>query len=137
MSYGMAAALQAAVYGRLSGDLVLEGLVSGAVHDALPPGPVPPIYVSLGPERARDRSDQTGQGAVHEFSVSVVSSEAGFQTAKEAAARVSDLLSGADLTLSRGRLVALRFARARARRTGQGREIEMWFQARLDAETGF
>ncbi len=132
MSYGTTAALQAAVYAALAGDGTLDGLVGGAIHDALPPGPVPPVYVSLGPERVRDRSDKTGMGAQHEFSVTVVSEQAGFQAAKEVAARVSDVLTGASLSLSRGVLVSLNFTRARARRTSDGREIEIWFRARID-----
>ncbi|WP_430448288.1 DUF3168 domain-containing protein [Rhodophyticola sp.] len=132
MSYGMTAALQTAVYAALAGDAVLDGLVGGAIYDALPPGPVPPIYVSLGPERVRDRSDKTGDGALHDFSVTVFSEQAGFQTAKEVAARVSDILDRAELTLARGRLSGLLFTRARARRTTGGREIEIWFRAHVD-----
>lgn len=136
MSYAITAALQSAVYGALVGDTVLDGLVNGAIHDALPPGPVPPVYVSLGPERVRDRSDKTTGAARHDFSVTVISEQSGFQVAKEVAARVSDILDGADLTLSRGRLSRLLFTRARARRTSQGREIEIWFRAFVDdAET--
>lgn len=134
MSYGIAAALQAAVYGALTGDPVVAALSGGAVHDALPPGPVPPLHVTLGPETARDASDKTGAGALHDFAVTVVSEAAGFAAAKALAAAVSDALSGADLVLARGRLVRLSFLRARARRTDHGREIEVWFRARVDED---
>ena len=40
MSYGVGAALQAAVYQRLAGDGALDALVSGAIHDSIPPGTV-------------------------------------------------------------------------------------------------
>jgi hypothetical protein len=135
MSYAMTAALQAAVFATLTGDPVVAELSGGAIHDALPPGPLAPLYVLIGPEEARDASDKTGAGAVHEFTVTVVSAEAGFAAAKGLAAAVSDVLSDADLALTRGRLVALRFLRARARRVNGGREIEMRFRARLDANT--
>lgn len=135
MSYGMSAALQAAVFGALSEDAAINAQSDGAVHDALPPGPMPPLYVVLGPERVRDASDKTHAGAVHDFSVTVVSQGAGFGAAKALAAAVSDRLSDADLALSRGHLVALRFLRARAGRRDGAREIELWFRALVDAET--
>jgi len=132
MSYGITAALQAAVYGALSGDATVTALSSGAVYDALPTGPVPPLYVTLGPETARDASDKTGAGAVHDFAVTVVSEAAGFASAKALAAAISDALTGPNLALTRGRLVRLGFLRARARRVDGGREIELWFRARVD-----
>ena len=72
MSYGVSAALQAAVYQALLGDATLAGLVGSAIYDALPSGTLPPLYVSLGPEVARDKSDKSGHGAEHEFTISVV-----------------------------------------------------------------
>ncbi len=134
MSYGMAAALQAAVFDRLAGDAALAALVGGAVHDAVPPGEGPGTFVLLGPEEARDASDVTGPGAEHRFTVSVISRKAGFATAKAAAAAVSDALAGADLVLARGRLVGLWFLSARARREGGGavRRIDLIFRARVE-----
>ncbi|NKX46304.1 DUF3168 domain-containing protein [Roseicyclus persicicus] len=132
MSYGSTAALQAAVYGALAGDAAVAALSGGAVYDALPPGPVPPLYVALGPERARDAGDKTGAAAVHDIAVTVVSEGAGFAAAKALAAAISDALAGADLVLARGRLMSLDFLRARARRVDAGREIELWFRARVD-----
>lgn len=133
MSYGVAAALQAAVYQRLSGWPALTALVGSEVHDTLPSGPVPALYVALGPEVVRDRSDQTGHGAEHDFSVSVVTDMAGFAAAKEAAAAVSDALVDAPLVLARGRLVGLNFYRAAAARVGgKGRrQITLHFRARV------
>ncbi|MCT8329226.1 DUF3168 domain-containing protein [Albidovulum sediminis] len=134
MSYGVAAALQAAVYQRLSADGALGALVSGAIYDAAPPGAAGGTYVSLGPEDARDASDQVGRGAFHEFVVSVVTDAAGFQTAKAVAAAVSDALVGAPLVLTRGRLVGLWFLRARARRVEEAdvRRIDLTFRARVE-----
>ncbi|MCU0912079.1 MAG: DUF3168 domain-containing protein [Rhodobacteraceae bacterium] len=136
MSYASAAALQAAVYQRLVGDAAVAGLVGAAIYDAVPPGPLPPTYLSLGPEDARDRSDKTGAGAEHDFTVSVVTDAAGFQTAKALAGAVSDALVGADLALTRGRVVDLWFLRARARRVGAAdqRRIDLWFRARVDLD---
>ena len=134
MSYGVSSALQAAVYQRLQADAALAALVGGGIFDAAPPGVVPTIYVSLGPEDVRDRSDKTGRGADHEFTVSVVTTPAGFQSAKDAAAAVSDALVDAPLVLSRGALVSLNFVRARAKRVQDAdvRRIDLRFRARVE-----
>ena len=133
MSYAVAAALQAAVYARLAGDAGVTALVGDAVYDALPEGALPTLYVVLGAEDVRDASDKTGGGAEHRFVVSVVTERAGFAAAKTVAAAVSDALIGAEMTLSRGRLVALNFAKARAMRVGTGtmRQINLTFHARV------
>jgi hypothetical protein len=134
MSYALAGALQAAVFARVSGDAVVAGLVGDAVYDAAPPGVLPSLYVTLGPEVVRDRSDKTGTGAEHEFTVSVLSDAAGFAAAKAVAGAVSDALAGASMTLSRGRLVGLWFLRAKAARVGSGerRRIDLTFRARVE-----
>lgn len=133
MSYGVSSALQAAVYGQLSNDPDLTGLVGTAIYDALPSGALPPLYVVLGAEDVRDASDKTGGGALHEFTVTVVTESAGFSTAKTAAAAVSDALVDADLTLTRGALVSLNFHKAKAARVGTGdvRQINLIFRARV------
>jgi hypothetical protein len=135
MSYGMAGALQAAVYQRLLSDPGVSGLVGAAVYDALPVGELPQTYISLGPETVRDRSDVGGAGAEHRFTVSVVTETAGFGSAKAVAAAIGDALENADLVLSRGRLVGLWFERAAARRGGKAgrlRRIDLRFRARLE-----
>ncbi|KAJ56579.1 gene transfer agent protein [Actibacterium mucosum KCTC 23349] len=134
MSYGSAAALQAAVYQHLVADAPLDALVSGAIYDAVPGGTLPELYVSIGPEDVRDRSDATGGGALHVFTISVVENGAGFARAKAVSAAVSDALVDASLTLTRGTLVFLRFDRARARRvqSGQSRRIDLSFRAMID-----
>ena len=133
MSYGAAAALQAAIYQRLTADTVLDGLVNGAIYDAVPPGNPVGTYVSIGPEVVKDASSQTERGAEHEFSVSVVTDAQGFQNAKAVAASVSDALTGATLLLARGHLVGLWFLRARARRVEDAdvRRIDLFFRARV------
>lgn len=134
MSYGAAAALQAAIFQRLVGDSALEALVGGAIYDAAPPGTALGTYVSLGPEVASDASSKTEKGASHEFAISVVTDAAGFQTAKAVAGAITDALDGADLTLGRGRLVGLWFLRARARRVEDAdvRRIDLYFRARVE-----
>lgn len=134
MSYGVGAALQAAVFGALTSDATLAGLVGSAIYDVVPSGTVPTLYVSLGPEEVRDRSDKTGRGANHVFTVSVVTEVPGFQAAKEVAAAVSDALVDAPLVLSRGVLVSLSFERARAfrERDGARRRIDLRFAARVE-----
>lgn len=132
MSYAVSAALQAAIYARLSADPVLTGLVGTAIYDAPPAGRMPPLWVSLGAEEAQDRSDVTASGAEHALMVSVVGEATGFAQAKEAAAAISDALHDATLPLARGRLVGMRFLRAKARQGGTGRRIDMTFRARTE-----
>jgi len=122
MTYGVAAALQAAVYQHLQADAALTALVGGAIYDAVPPGLVAGTYVSLGPEEVREASDKTGHGALHEITVSVVTDAAGFSAAKAVATAVSDAL-----------VDALNFHRARARRVQDAdmRRIDLVFRARV------
>lgn len=133
MSYGVSAALQAAVYQQLTRDRSLTAIAGGHVYDALPAGTLPALYVALGPEVVKDQSDKTGAGALHEFTISVVTDVAGFSQAKTAAAAVSDALVDADLTLARGHLVSLNFYKATAARVGTGdvRQINLIFRARV------
>lgn len=133
MSYAVSPALQEAVYQALIGDGDLTALVGTAIYDAIPSGSTPPTYVALGPETALDASDKTGAGALHLFSVSVVTDSAGFQQAKQIAGRVSEILVDAPLALSRGTLVRLGFDRAQAKREGTGdlRRIDLRFRARV------
>ena len=137
MSYGVAAALQSAVYQRLSDDSALAALVGTDIYDALPTGALPSLYVVLGAEDVRDASDKTGPGAWHQFMVTVVTQSAGFATAKAAAAAVSDVLVDAPLVLDRGALVSLNFYKAKAASVGSGavRQINLTFRARVADDT--
>lgn len=133
MTYGLSAALQTAIFARLTSDAALTALVGPAIYDTLPSGPAPELYVALGAEQVRDKSDKTGAGALHELTISVVSDLSGFSRAKTVAAAVSDSLLDADLALSRGSLVYFNFYRARAARArnGQTRRIDLIFRARI------
>lgn len=131
MSYQAAAALQAAVFARLSGFPALAGV---SIVDALPPGTAPGSFVLIGPEQVVDQSDKTGGGAEHRFEVAVISDASGFVSAKTLAGAVSEALVDADLTLTTGRLVSIGFLRATARRLDGGalRRIDMTFRARIE-----
>lgn len=133
MSYAMSGALQAAVYSALVADSTLAGLVGTAIYDAVPSGTLPDVYVRLGSETVKDASDGSGAGALHQFTVSVITSNPGFAGAKDVAAAISDVLHNGDLTLSRGRLVSLAFERATASRidTASARQIDLRFRARV------
>ncbi|WP_210527516.1 DUF3168 domain-containing protein [Rubellimicrobium arenae] len=134
MTYALAQGIQAAIFRRLTSDAALRALVGDDVYDQVPPGFLPTLYVALGPEVARDRSDQTGRGTEHDVAVSVVCDGAGFSAAKAAAAAVSDAMLGPDLALDRGRVVWLRFLRAQALRKGAGetRQIDLIFRLRVE-----
>ena len=66
--------------------------------------------------------------------MSAVTTRSGFAAAKAAAARVSEVLDGARLTLDRGRLVSLTFRDARATRDrgARTRRVDLTFRARID-----
>ena len=109
------------------------GSVGDAIYDAVPQGNLPPLYVRLGSETVKDASDCSGAGAVHLITVSVITTLPGFAQAKAAAGAVSDVLHDADLSLSRGRLVSLRFQQAKTARieSASVRQIDLRFRARV------
>lgn len=133
MSYALSGAVQRAIFERLAGDAALGAIVGGAVHDHVPGGTPVGTFVAIGQEDVRERSDASGDGALHDIWISVVSDAAGFATAKAAAGAVSDALAAPGLRLERGRLVTLNFFRARARvmRDGSSRRIDLRFRARV------
>ncbi|MBN2630085.1 MAG: DUF3168 domain-containing protein [Rhodobacteraceae bacterium] len=131
MSYGAAAALQAAIYGVLAASPALAGVV---IVDALPPGGGSGTFVLIGPEDVLDRSDKSGGGAEHRFSVSVISDATGFLAAKVVAVAVSDALVAAPPVLTRGRVVGITFVKAVAKRLKDGavRRVDLTFRARVE-----
>lgn len=134
MSYQLAPALQTAIFQHLSGDAALSALLGGAIYDAIPPATPPSTYVLIGPEEVTDASDKTGHGAEHRLTISVLTNATGFLPAKQIAARIAELLDAPALALPRGRLVALWFDRAEARKIegDQTRRIDLRFRARLE-----
>lgn len=131
MTYALSADLQKAIYQALRANAALQDQIGDAIYDVVPAGQLPSTYVSLGPEDVRDWSDKTGRGARHDFTISVVTDAAGFQTAKVVAGAVTDALAGTAASLERGTLVSLSFRRARAIRVEEGnmRRIDLSFRA--------
>lgn len=131
MTYALSADLQKAIYQTLKEDAALQGQIGDAIYDVVPAGQLPSTYVSLGAEEVRDWSDKTGKGARHDFTISVVTDAAGFQSAKVVAGVVTDALAATDAALMRGTLVSLSFRRARAIRVEEGnmRRIDLSFRA--------
>lgn len=134
MSYVHAPALQSALYDRLASDAALAALVGGHVYDMAPEGAArPPVYVALGPEDVADASDSGGAAAVFTFVVSVVGTDTGFATVKQAAARVCAALVGAALEVPGGRVTGVRFRKARARLGDPDqRVVELTFRTRVE-----
>lgn len=135
MSFALSGDLQGAVYQALAGDAALAAVVGTAVYDAVPQGRLPEIYVRLGSEQAVDASDVSGDGAVHRFTVSVITTRPGYADAKAAAGAITDVLHDGDLTLDWGHLVSLRFERATAKRIDglSARQIDLRFRARVSS----
>ena len=130
MTYALSAALQAAVFQQLYTDPEVVRHLGSHIYDALPFGTAPQLYAQLGPETVKDASDATGHGAQHDFTVSVVTTQAGFTAAKEAAAAICTALEN-PLTLTAGHLISLAFTRAVATRQGdETRRIDLRFRAR-------
>ena len=131
MSYLAAAALQAAVFAALSTHPELAGV---PVLDAVPPGGGVGTFVLIGPEEARDASDKTGAGAEHRLEISVLSDASGFLAAKAAAVAVCAAMEGVALPAAVGRVVAVEFVRAAARRLEDGavRRIDLRFRVRVE-----
>lgn len=134
MTYAVSAPLQIAIFGALSADARLSAAIGTALYDATPSGLVPDIYVVLGEEEVRDRSDKTGDGSWHDMTISVVTEVTSFRRAKEVAGLVADILDGPNPAMTRGRIVALWFLRAKARRTGKGdrRQIDLRYRVQVE-----
>ena len=134
MSYLASAALQRALYDRLTDASVPAEMAGIPVVDMLPEGPLPETYIALGPERVRDASTKTSRGAEHRITITVTSAGGGFQRAKQNAGAVSEQLEAAVPALDSGRLCNLDFVRAQAGRgpRGAARSIELIFRAIID-----
>lgn len=114
---------------------LVEGIFDApAAGDGTPPGGT---YITLGNEVAKDRSSASHSGCTLDFEVNVHSDFAGYSAAKEVAGLVVDTLDWANLALSRGALVNLKFLKSRARRGAapETRRIALVFRAILDDGT--
>lgn len=139
MSYVLGAGLQAAVYARLAGDALLRDLVGERIYDAplgLRAEAEAPDHVTIGEETARAWTTKTSDGAIHDFDVTVHSARDGFDIPKRIAGAVCAALVDAPLEVAGGRLVSLRFLRARAERNRapEKRRVSLRFRAVLDAD---
>lgn len=133
MSYQLAGALQSALYSQLSSDDGVAALVGDAVYDAVPAGTLPETYVLLGDEDAKAVADPEGEDTLHEFTLSIISSAQGFLTAKTVAAAIGKALELSPMALPEGRVVWLRFRKAKAHRTAEIRQIDLKYRAYLAA----
>lgn len=133
MSYALSASLQEAVFTALSGDAAVSALIGSAIYDA-PPVTPDATYVLLGEDVAKDRSSGTHKGVTLDFEINIISDVAGFSQSKSLAAAICDVLIGAELPLSRGALVNMKFLKSRARRgvSPEQRRIVLIFRAILD-----
>ena len=134
MSLGNSAALHRAIYDVLANDAGITACVGGHIYDALPAGPLPEVFISLGIEVVNDRSDKTGRGSEHDFIISVITTQPGFLRAKDVAAEIGRALLDRPIDFGDLALVYLTFTRADARRDTdtQTRRIDLGFRARID-----
>lgn len=138
MSYGMAWALQEALYQRLSTATATAALLGGRIYDAAPQDesalPRDAVYATLGDEDVDDWSTATDAGAEHLVTITVHAPQPGFAAAKRAAAAISDTLLAGSLSPARGRVISVNFVDARTKRT-EGhrlRQIRMRFRVVLE-----
>ncbi|ARO14273.1 hypothetical protein BVG79_00921 [Ketogulonicigenium robustum] len=128
MSYTLSLALQQALFTRLT---TTDGL-SLPVHDALPSGTVPPLYIAIGPEDVESLATPDGPITLHQVKISVIATGGGFGTAKGIAAQIITALT-APLELPAGHASAPLFQAATAKSTtGADRRIDLTFRIRLE-----
>lgn len=134
MTLGHSAALHRAIYAILAKNTAISALIGGHIYDALPAGPLPEVFISLGAEVMTDRSDKTGGGSEHEFVISVITTQPGFLRAKDVAAAIGRALLEDAPAFGDLAVVYLQFTRADARRDTdtQTRRIDLRFRARID-----
>ena len=118
MTYALAWPLQQAVHARLAADPGVAAMLGDRIHDAAPETRrLSQIYAVIGDEAVEDWSTATDRGAEHVIRLAVHAPRAGFATAKQAAAAISDALIGTPLTLARGHVVCIGFVDAETARS--------------------
>jgi hypothetical protein len=133
MTCAMSWPLQQALFDAIRADPACTAHLGSRIYDAAPPfGPdagTEGLYLTLGDETVSDWSTASDRGARHQVTLTVHAPRRGFAEAKQAAAAVSDRITGGGLVLARGRAVDARFLGARTRRAeGDAlREVEMRF----------
>lgn len=134
MSATFSADLQAALFDRLTSDAEVGALAGAHIYDAVPAGPVPDLYVLLGEETVKDVTDSSGPAALHDVSITIISTAESFLALKTLAAAITQALLGAPLTLAAGQVAAIWPQRSEARRNASGqRRIELKFKLRIEA----
>lgn len=132
-----AAALQKAIYERLSGDTALAALLGGnAVTDRRLDASAAPLVVIAG-IISTDHSTATEPGEEHIVMLDIWSDAAGHRQAQAIAAAVRSALHDATLVLSGHRLVLLFHRETRLSRDGKSRfhRAEMQFRAVTEPAT--
>lgn len=98
--------LASAIYGRLTGDATLMGIVEG-VYDDVPQDTAYP-YVVVGEETTINAGTKTKDGVEYTLTIHVWSRYRGLKQAKQIMERIYELLHNYDLTVSGASLVNLR-----------------------------
>ena len=139
MTYALAWPLQEGLYSLICADPSCAEAFGFNVFDAAPPGSdaglVPEgVYLTFGDEDVADWSTATTNGAVHMVTMTIHAPRRGFAEAKKAASAVSDAVMSGALTLSRGKVVTVRFVDARTRRAEADalRQIDMRFRITVE-----
>lgn len=126
-----AAALQRAIYLKLSGDAALVALIgSDGLHDHLHAGTRRPC-IHIAAIDSRDAGTASEVGEEHLLTLKVMTGEGGNLPAQQIAARMRALLEDADLDLESFTLVSLFHRRTRTGRdaSAKGHVAELLFRA--------
>ena len=138
MTYALSWPLQEALFHLLCSSPICSDHFNGQIFDAPLPliGDAEPqgLYLVLADEEAQDWSTASDHGAAHIVSLNVHAPRRGFSEAKRAAADISDALLTGSLSLSRGRVVNIRFVDAQTHREESDalRRIELRFRVTLE-----
>ncbi|MEM9059816.1 MAG: DUF3168 domain-containing protein [Pseudomonadota bacterium] len=138
MTYALAWPLQEALFRLICESPACTDHFKGQIFDAPLPfsGEAAPegLYLILGDDEAQDWSSGTDNGATHVVRLNIHAPRRGFAEAKRAAAALSDAVLSGGLSLSRGRVVNVRFVDARTFRAESDalRRIELRFRFTLE-----
>ena len=134
MSGFNSSALQTAIYTVLTNDAVVTNILGSAIYDAIPTGALPALFAHLGEDVVLDRSDKTHFLRYHDVTITVVTSDPGFLSAKNAASAICNALASTPVVVDTANLIRLQFRTARALRdeNGSARKILLNFRAAID-----
>lgn len=138
MTYALAWPLQEALFDLINADPACTGYFDDRIYDSPPPfsATAEPegLYLTMGDEEAQDWSTGSEEGCLHVVTLNVHAPRRGFSEAKQAAGALSDAVMGSTLSLSRGRVINIRFVDARTKREEKNalRRIELRFRITLE-----